>query len=103
MNSKLKAVGKFTRLIDSDNTLSLTSIALVIILFKIALAPGISLTEIGGLFIALLSYQSKKVINNKAPKLAAAVEPSQVEELKQKFEEVQSKVTALTLATGFKR
>lgn len=54
----------FVRLIDPhDSNISITNIALVIALFKLATAPVTSLTDIGALMVGLLNYSYKKYLN----------------------------------------
>jgi uncharacterized lipoprotein NlpE involved in copper resistance len=65
MKTKLIDLLRFLRLVDQDGTLSLTSVALVVVLGKLAMAPTFTLPEIGALLLALASYQSKKVINQR--------------------------------------
>lgn len=57
----------FFRIIDpNDQLLSLTNVALMITLGKLVYAPSVNASAIGALFVSLLAYSSKKVINLKA-------------------------------------
>ena len=57
----------FFRIIDpNDQLLSLTNVALMITLGKLVYAPSVNASSIGALFVSLLAYSSKKVINLKA-------------------------------------
>ncbi len=61
----MKRVLEFLRLTDvHDGKLSLTNVALWVVLAKIATAGEVTLVDAGALFVTLLSYQSKKVINH---------------------------------------
>lgn len=96
---------KFIRVIDvHDGQLSLTNTALLVVLGKLIVAPALGLTEIGGLFVALLSYQSKKVINNGQIAIqdeqSEAIEAQQTE-MQNKIQEVVDQVSALALKVGF--
>lgn len=54
----------FVKLVDGpDQTLSITNIALYIVLYKLLMAQTTSLTDIGALFIGLSSYSYKKYLN----------------------------------------
>ena len=59
---KLQAVLRSLQLFDRDNKLSLTSIALMVIICKLALAPTLDWTIITTFSLALLNYNSKKLI-----------------------------------------
>lgn len=64
IKTKLKDFFVFIRLVDPfDGNLSLTNIGLIIVLVKLAVVQQASLTDISALFLALISYQSKKIIN----------------------------------------
>lgn len=52
----------FLRVTDSENKLSLTNGLLMIIMFKIAVSPVLSMTDIALLTLGVIKYQSKKVI-----------------------------------------
>jgi hypothetical protein len=57
-------VAIFVRLVDAhDETLSITNIAVYIVLVKLALAQQASLVDCGGLLISLSHYGYKKYIN----------------------------------------
>lgn len=91
------------RVVDAhDGQLSLSNLAVLVVLVKLALAPQFSMTEIGALFIALMNYSGKKIINSKAEKEQEAFSESQ-DEVVQKLSELESKVSALSLAAGFKK
>lgn len=102
MHPKLEATLKFLKIIDEDKTVSLTSVALIVVLGKLVVAPAMGITEIGALLVALMSYQGKKVINHQAPKEPNVLD-TQVDEMKAKLEEVESKVSVMSLAAGLKR
>ncbi len=65
---RLLKLANFLRLIDSDGRLSLTNLAVVITLIKLALTSNaIAPTDLGGIIAALGSYQAKRLIEtNKA-------------------------------------
>lgn len=61
--NKLKAILRSLQIFDRDNKLSLTSLALMVIIAKLAVAPTLDYTIITTFFLALLNYNSKKLIN----------------------------------------
>lgn len=63
MKTSLLEFLKTLRLFDPDGTLSWTSVALVVVLVKVALAPQLSLEELGAFLTAVSMYTTKKVIN----------------------------------------
>lgn len=106
--NKLSEVMKFLRVIDvHDGQVSLTNVALIIVLVKLAIAPAIGLTEIGGLFIGLLSYQSKKVIRksdsnemeSKVKEIQESVQTQQDDTAK-KLDDAMSQLQALAMKVG---
>ena len=59
-----KQVLTFFRIIDNnDGQISLTNIALMVVLYKLFKSTDTSMTDIGGLFIGLSSYSYKKYVN----------------------------------------
>lgn len=63
MKNKLLNAGKFFKLVDVDSTLSLTNLAVWVVLVKLAVAKdAISSVDIVALVSTLLPYQAKKVI-----------------------------------------
>ena len=54
----------FFRLIDAhDGMVSITNVALMIVLYKLAVVQSTSITDIGALLVALSNYNLKKYIN----------------------------------------
>lgn len=107
MKHFLLKAGRFLRLIDEASPmLSITNICMYVIIAKIAMAAEFSMADIGGLFVGLLSYSSKKIINNKQANVEQAqsldVNP-QMEKLKSDVQDLKDKVGAASLAAGIKR
>lgn len=72
---KLKQALVFLRLVDAhDGTVSLTSVALWVVLFKVAVAQSVEMTEVATLMLALLQYSAKKVINRRPKDDSGALE-----------------------------
>ena len=102
----MKRVLNFLNLLDSEGKLSITNIAVIIILIKLALSPSASITEAGTLLLVLANYALKrKAINdNKQPieEPEDTITPQIVETTK-RLEELQSQVSGLALSAGFKK
>ena len=64
---KTLKVLQFFRIVDDNSQLSLTNLALIIVLIKLYLAPVIGVGEMVPMFLALLNYSGKKIINIKSP------------------------------------
>lgn len=94
-------LGKFFRILDEyNNNLSLTNVAVIITLVKLAMAPALSIVDIGALLISLISYTSKKVLNNKKPtevELPAAIE-IKLKSMEDIITNLKSKVGSMDLA-----
>lgn len=91
----------FLNLIDENKKLSITNIAVIIILIKLITVPAISITEVGTLFLALVNYSAKKIINNQKQN---AVNPlqEQVSSFEEKLSDITSQVSALAIKQGLK-
>lgn len=58
---KLIRTGKFLRLLDSDNNLSISNITVIIMMTKIVMAPANSMQDVGLAIAAILPYVTKKI------------------------------------------
>ena len=95
--SGIKQFANFLNLLDAQGKLSITNVAVIVCLLKLAFAPAASITEAGTLLVALANYAHKRIINNAAP------EPEQPDqELQKKLDEMQSTVSNLALKAGLK-
>lgn len=54
---------KFIRLVDENNQLSLTNIAVMVGIYKIMATQATSMNDLGLFLIPLLNYAYKKIIN----------------------------------------
>lgn len=63
-----KKILKFFQLTDRAGDLSITNIALIVMITKLAVAPTFTIPEIAAFFIALLNYSHKRLESNKAIK-----------------------------------
>lgn len=108
MKSKIKSLFTFLKLIDKhDGQLSLTNVAVIVVVTKMALAPVASITDVGTLFITLLAYSSKKVINNRQKNAEAIpVDTSSIEKTinsaVSEIESLKSRVSSMALSAGLK-
>ena len=103
MFQKLVPVLKFLRILESNSQrISLSNVAVWIVLIKLLLCTNPGIAEIGGLLITLLSYQTKKLINHRVAVKETSEVEAQMSELKTKIAEQESKVSALSLQAGFK-
>jgi hypothetical protein len=93
----------FIRVIDvHDGQLSLSNVAVMVVLIKLCIAPAASLVDTGTLFVALGNYAYKKYVNSDAAAPDDTVSP-QIDEMKKSLEETQSQVTALSISLGIKK
>jgi hypothetical protein len=83
------------RLLDENGNLSITNIAMLVLLGKIVLANNVEWQNVAGLFLALAAYQHKKVLGAKAD-AQATVDNDQLKQL-------EAKVTELSTAFNFKK
>lgn len=65
---KAFAVGRFFRVLDDDNVVSLTNVALMIVLAKLVMVPSVSVVEVGTLLLGLFNYSYKRYIKFREPK-----------------------------------
>jgi hypothetical protein len=89
------------RITDEQGNLSITNVAVLIVLIKLAIAPAVSLTEVGGLLIALANYSSKKLIKIKQEPVQS-VDNERIKTLTAALEEVKSKQSSMALTMGMK-
>lgn len=91
-----KQLANFLNLLDAQGKLSITNVAVIVCLLKLAFAPAASITEAGTLLVALANYAHKRYTN-------ATPEPTEVDpELQKQLNEMQSTVSNLALKAGLK-
>lgn len=61
------------RILDENRQISITNIAVIIVLVKLWQTPSTNMTDVGSLFIALSHYGYKKYLNKDTINQAAAV------------------------------
>lgn len=64
--SFIKTILRFLRLIDQDHMVSLTNLAVIVVIVKIWQAKSSSYADMGALLVALSGYNAKKMINTAA-------------------------------------
>lgn len=62
MQKKLKKALQYLRINDEKGRLSLTNIAMIIILYKLCVTPVVSFEDITALATVVLGYQAKRMI-----------------------------------------
>jgi uncharacterized membrane protein YidH (DUF202 family) len=92
--SKMTKILRALQIFDSSNKLSLTSIGVMVILTKIALAPTLDWATASTLLLALLSYNYKRHLNHKTEVVKAEADG--------KLETVVKQVQELNNAFNFK-
>lgn len=91
-----KQLANFMSLLDAQGKLSITNVAVIVCLLKLAFAPAASITEAGTLLVALANYAHKRYTN-------AIPEPAEADpELQKQLNEMQSTVSNLALKAGLK-
>ncbi len=56
---------KATKVFDPDNTLSLSNVAMMVVIAKLAVAPELDWTVLTAFFLTLLNHNSRKVLRQK--------------------------------------
>lgn len=91
-----KQLANFLNLLDAQGKLSITNVAVIVCLLKLAFAPAASITEAGTLLVALANYAHKRYTS-------ATPEPAEADpELQKQLNEMQSTVSNLALKAGLK-
>lgn len=88
-----------SRILDQDETLSISSILMLVLVVKIAIAPALDLPTVASLFLALANYTGKKVINLKKEDLTAK-QDSKLDDHIQALAEVKASVASLQSASS---
>lgn len=109
MKAKLFWFGKFIRVIDDQNVISLTNLGMWACILKLATSVQPSYAEVGSLLVALAAYNIKRVVDRKQ-KDKTEQETIENQELKNKvanleeaLKATQDKIGAVSLAVGFKK
>ena len=100
----MKKVLKFLNLIDQQGRLSITNVAVIILLAKIAIAPSIDWAVISGLLVTMINYSHKRYESNKVipANVDSDVLKQTIEEVRKVAEEAKDKASKAAIAVGFK-
>jgi len=96
MKAKVLRALAFLRLTDEKHNLSLTNIALVIVLIRLLCVPSIDIQSLAAFMGTLISYQAKRWIQPNTTQDDAA-------ELKAAIASLQTKVTGLQMGQKLNR
>lgn len=84
MNYIKKAL-KFLNLVDRSGNLSITNIAVIVCITKIAMAPEFSMAEIGALLVSLMNYAHKRVETAKLDKSDLSIMEEKIRDVVEKL------------------
>lgn len=101
----MNSILKFLNLLDYENNLSITNLAVYIALIKIMIIPGSSLEDAGMLFTVLVNYSYKKhlISNSKDNENSDKEEMlKKLSDLESKLEKHNSSINQLQLQNGMK-
>jgi hypothetical protein len=105
MIKSIKKTANFFSLLDSEGRLSITNVAVIIVLAKLAISPSASITEAGSLLVVLANYAHKRITNNQASDKTEDVQNqinSAINLNSKQLESLESKVSALAISAGMK-
>lgn len=97
IKSAFFTIGRFLRLIDENDQLSLTNVILMGVAIKIFAAQDVSVAELGALVMSLLAYAHKKSLGLKVK--IDKTQTKAIDELKQQIQGAVSQITVLTTAS----
>lgn len=55
---------KYLRVNDEKGLVSLTNIAMILVIYKVGVTPALSIQDLTALFVAVLGYQGKRITEN---------------------------------------
>lgn len=96
---------KFLNLIDREGNLSISNIAVIIVLVKLTLSPVLSIVDAGMLLVTLMNYAHKRHSVSKSIKIDDNYKneiTTQISELSKKISDNESNVAAAMLRVGLK-
>lgn len=101
MKKWIKNALYFLRLTDDEGLLSITHIACIIVMVKVALATDPSIVDMGSLLITLALYYGKGHRKAKATKISDANQQA-IDEMKIKVQQIQDKTAGMAAQLGFR-
>lgn len=95
-------VGRFLRIVDDNNVcLSLTNLAVFVVLIKVALNPEPNITDMGSLLIVLSLYYGSKHLKKQKQQLTDENKTA-IEEMKEKIQAIADKASGLAVHVGMR-
>lgn len=101
MKHFIKKALYFLRLTDDDGLLSITHIACIVVLTKVALAAEPSIADMGALLITLALYYGKKHASAKKAKLSEDGSKA-ISDMQSKLQSIQDKIAGVAATVGFR-
>jgi hypothetical protein len=98
MKAKTLRALRFLRVTDETNNLSLTNVAMVVVLVNIVQRPEVSLQDLLAFVGAMVGYQFKRFVNG-----AAATPEQDAADLRAEIDSLKTKVTALVYQSTLPR
>ena len=99
----LKLFG-FLNLLDAEGNLSITNVAVILVLIKLAFSPTASLTEAGMLLATLANYAHKRSTKQiKEEEVEEDLITPQVNQMQQKLNDMATQVSAMSIQSGIKK
>lgn len=107
MRERLKRALYFLRITDEQNNVSLTNLAIWIVLVRMVYHPELMMLDIGALLIAYMTYSTKKILACRKPPTAPESESlgavkSDISHLFDQIKELRDKIGGISLAAGIK-
>lgn len=99
MNHKLKRALYFLRLTDDNGLLSITHIACMVVLFKLAREPNPSIVDMGSLLITLSLYYGKQHLTRNKVKVTADA-TQRLSDIEEKVKSIQGTASSLAAQMG---
>lgn len=96
---KLKNILYFLRLTDDDGILSITHIACMVVLYKIALEQNPSIADMGALLVTLSLYYGKQHLNRNKVKVADET-VKRISDAEDKIKSIQGTVSSVSAQIG---
>lgn len=88
----------FLSLIDKEGKLSISNLAVLVVLAKLIFSPSESITEAGTLFTVIGNYAYKRYVNSQPDQTSSVSD-----DVKSQLDEVKSQVNALSLSQGINK
>jgi len=100
VRSKILKTLDFLRLLDENATLSLSNIAVIIVLIKLALTPSLDYAAIALLLGTLSAYNFKRW-TQRSKRVAEVLIPDNLKDIDSELIDIKSEIVRLKLASGF--